>query len=405
MQYESAVKLGTHRAMTREGYLLCTDCPIAAVGGREYLADEAPGVTPGPDGRVRLFRDASQLFAPETVASFEGKPLTLGHPPGTIIGPSEWRSYAVGHVQNVHRGEGAYSDSLLADLIIYEPQAIEAIGSGEAQELSIGFTSRTDEVAPGTAYESEIVGNHVAIVPQGRNGPLVAIRQDAKTLGGSIMGFFKRADADPAGGGAGTDPAAAPDIAQLLTAIQEKLAAFDQRLAALEGAAQAPQAPAADADTDEEKQPAAYAAPAPADEEKKDEETPQAAPTAPAPLTADDVAKIVAQVLQAQTQSAKADAAIITDAAVVAPGLSKETPDLARAALAEYAKTESGARLLAAYGGLAKIKADAAPGVLKAAAIHEMCRQDEAASAGRVRFDAAPARADFFAEAAKLWEN
>lgn len=398
MQYDIAVRLKPHQGGSREGYLVCTDCPIAAVGGREYLPSDAPDMRPGANGKVLVYRDSTELFSPETIASFEGKPVTLGHPPLPLLTPETWKQYAVGHLQNVRRGSPPFADSLLADLHIQDESAVKAVLSGEADELSIGFSSQTDEVAPGIARESHIVGNHVAIVPKGRAGALVAIRQDAKASGG-IMGFFTRKDADPAGGGEGGTTAPADDIAAVLTAIQEKLSAFDTRLAALEKGGAAADA---DPNPDDKKDPPAN----PEDKKDADGAAPDgAAPVAPASgLTAAEVVKIVTEQLKAKDEGVKADAAIVADAAVVAPALDKDTPNLAMSALAEYAKSNSGARLLAAYGGLSKIKADAAPAVLKAAAVHEKCRQDEAASSGLVRHDGASQKSDFFAKAAKLWK-
>ena len=70
-------QIGPHRERTPEGYLLCRDVPISRVGDFEYTPLEA-GIR-GVNGKVILTRSPEALFSPETIASFEGKPVVIGH--------------------------------------------------------------------------------------------------------------------------------------------------------------------------------------------------------------------------------------------------------------------------------------------------------------------------------------
>ena len=154
-----------------EGYLLCLNVPVARTGTQEYLPDEL-GMGSGP-GFVEVQRPESEVFSPETIASFEGMPVTNDHPPdGVDIG--NIRALQKGHAHNVRRGSGEESDLLLADLIITDPVLIDLILDGK-REISCGYTYELHE-ENGTYIQRKIRGNHVAVVDAGRAGPRVSIK-------------------------------------------------------------------------------------------------------------------------------------------------------------------------------------------------------------------------------------
>ena len=73
----------------------------------------------------------------ETVASFEGMPVTNDHPPdGVDI--ENIRRLQRGHAHNIRRGTGTESDLLLADLIITDPGLIRLILDEGKREISCG---------------------------------------------------------------------------------------------------------------------------------------------------------------------------------------------------------------------------------------------------------------------------
>ena len=165
--------------------MICTAVPIARTGEYEYNIAEgmSPGIEPGPDGTIISRREEDEVFAPAALASFEGKPVTLGHPPVDEVTPDDWRQYAVGHVTNVRRGEGDNADKVVADLVISDAAAIEAINGG-LREVSCGYDVTVEQVEPGVERQTRIRGNHVALVDAGRAGPECAIK-DSK--GGVAM--------------------------------------------------------------------------------------------------------------------------------------------------------------------------------------------------------------------------
>lgn len=156
-------KISPLKEKTPEGYLLCRDVPISRVGSFEYSAAEVG--LPNIGCAVQVWRPEEQIFNPETIASFEAKPVVIGH--ARFADPDNWREIAVGTTQNVRRGEGDKSDFLLADLLLTDRKAIEAVESGDLKEVSCGYDADTQETPEGIE-QIGIVGNHVALVVSAR---------------------------------------------------------------------------------------------------------------------------------------------------------------------------------------------------------------------------------------------
>jgi len=173
VDYFLAAQIGLTRSLTPEGYLLCRDVPIGRIGQQEYLAHELGGKIEGDaNGIVKIQRDPEEVFRPETIASFNGKPVIMdAH---QMLDAQTWRGRSVGSVLNPRRSEDGTGDFLLADLMICDQHAIRKITDG-LTEVSCGYTSDYEELAPGLGRQVNIVGNHLAIVERGRCGPACSI--------------------------------------------------------------------------------------------------------------------------------------------------------------------------------------------------------------------------------------
>jgi hypothetical protein len=165
-------QIGPRRSLTPEGFLLCEAVPIARVGVMMYGPDEVP-VEEGPDGVIWISRTADTLFRPETIASFVGKPVVDEHPEDDVT-PDNWMKLTRGITLNVRPGEGEDADVLLADLLITDAQMIRDINAMK-REVSAGYEADYEQTAPGQGDQTEIIGNHVALVERGRCGPRCAI--------------------------------------------------------------------------------------------------------------------------------------------------------------------------------------------------------------------------------------
>lgn len=419
--YDLSYPISPNKALTKEGFLICRNAVIASIGAREYAISETNEVKPNAEGKVFIMRPSDVLFSDDTINSLEGKPVTLGHPPVDSVTGDNWKQYAVGSISHVRKGEGQTAGCLVADLMIFEPKAIEAVFNGIAKELSCGFKSNVIDQGGGIGIETNFIGNHVALVPQGKGGATCSLKDSVITKEDTDMAFFKK-DAAPA------------DVnAQIL----QQLQAMSERLAALEKSAQV-QSPAPATNADEAKQPETNEAqtqtpapenkaaenPAPATEEKKADDDDMN--VAHNPLAGIDPAVLGAAILQALTDAkadkkadekadeckkeeakkdakpeTKLDAAMIRDAADIAPSLAPTTPNLPYAAILEFAKSQQGKSFVDSFGDLSKC--DHAM-VLRACANFK--RSMTQATLATVKHDEAPKKAKSFVEqSAELWNK
>lgn len=167
-------KIGIKRYLTPEGYLYCEDVPIARTGEMIYGANEVP-VSAGTDGLVRISRNADHLFNPSTLASFNGKSIVNDHPEDeTDVTPKNWKQLTVGVVLNPRRGRVDDEDVILADFMVTDETAIADIEAGKV-EVSCGYDAMYLGTTPGRGIQTDIIGNHVALVNRGRCGPRCAI--------------------------------------------------------------------------------------------------------------------------------------------------------------------------------------------------------------------------------------
>lgn len=181
-------QISPHMADTPEGYLICRDVPIARTGEMTYQASEL-GLD-GPDRLVTVYRDPADVFHPDALSSFEGKDITAGHP-AESVGPANHSAYSRGHIQNVRRA----GEFVIADLLVKDASLISDIKNGVVREVSCGYNCVYTPLPDGRYRQTEIRGNHVAVVPRGRAGHEVAIKDSAETAGkgNRIMSKFSEA--------------------------------------------------------------------------------------------------------------------------------------------------------------------------------------------------------------------
>ncbi len=199
-RFYSQGRMGSKRSWTPEGFLVCHDVALARTGTLLYAPGEVP-IDAGKDGVIAITRDPDDVFDPNSMASFEGKPVTNDHPPlGVKVDPNNWRQFAVGDAHNIRRGDGAILDNqcLYGDLMIKDQKAIDDIVSGKV-EVSAGYDAEYEQLEPGRGRQHEIIGNHVALVDKGRCGPTCSIG-DSDTMAkrgntfDRIMAAFKTRD-------------------------------------------------------------------------------------------------------------------------------------------------------------------------------------------------------------------
>jgi uncharacterized protein len=210
----------SRREYTDEGFLRVPG-NVARTGIQDYLASEL-GLDGNPSRLIRVYRPAEEVFAADSLATYNAADMTNNHPKG-LVTAATYKSLAVGVVASAGRQDG---DFVQCDLIIKDAGAIDAINSGKC-ELSAGYTAIYDE-SPGVTPEGEpydyvqreIRINHVAIVDRARAGALARVF-DNKPTGGNNMPVFITNDSGRSIDVA--DPANAQVVADAFDRLQTKL--------------------------------------------------------------------------------------------------------------------------------------------------------------------------------------
>jgi uncharacterized protein len=167
----------TVREFDKDGRLHVKLSNISKATVNPYLGKEIPGFEQlGLDANkvYKLLRDPKELE--KAVSTFNGLPLLIKHKPTTAI--DHQTDLTVGSLGTDAVYEHPY---LKNSLVIWPIDAIEGVEDGEKKELSAGYRY-TPDMTPGT-YEGEtydgvmrnIIGNHVALVSDGRAGPDVVV--------------------------------------------------------------------------------------------------------------------------------------------------------------------------------------------------------------------------------------
>jgi uncharacterized protein len=165
-------QVGRTRFRTPEGYLFCRDVRIASTDPLLYRPHEVPDIEPDK-GMVLMLREPDVLFSQETLDSYQGKDVTMRHP-DRLLNSRTWRMGSVGTVLNPRQGTGDDAKFLVADLLIKDQAAIDAVERGVV-ELSCGYDADRVQVKPGVGRFTRLIGNHVAFLERGRCGPACAI--------------------------------------------------------------------------------------------------------------------------------------------------------------------------------------------------------------------------------------
>lgn len=179
VQRFDSVKVKAH--FDEHGFLV--DRPIVArIGLQVYQT---------PFGERKEFRPASEVFKADSLATYAGKPITVGH---VTVTPENARDVVVGTCSGAGIPNGI---GVEAPLNIYAKDAIESAKKKQTAEISVGYTSididkpgwgsnetgeyifeedlKEDEQPPEgwvkfDALQTNISVNHIALVFKGRAG-------------------------------------------------------------------------------------------------------------------------------------------------------------------------------------------------------------------------------------------
>ena len=193
MQFTDRLALDAPKR-TRDGFL-AVRAKAARAGVYDYLGKEVDpqGTRFNHNDIVKVYRPVSEVFASDSVASFLAKPVTNNHP-NVPVTADNWKD----HARGINMGALRDGEYLAFDLVIMDADLISQVEGGK-RELSNGYSCSLtfgDGITPdGIAFnatQSNIRGNHIAVVDRGRAGS--ECRIDDETAGGNT---FANCDANP----------------------------------------------------------------------------------------------------------------------------------------------------------------------------------------------------------------
>jgi len=173
----------TSMRRTANGYLTGS-VRCARTGVQDYLRTEL-GLE--GDGMIAVYRPEMAVFDKASIATYAGKPITLGHPNGGVVDSANWKKLAIGTVgSNVLRD----GETVVVDFSIMDADAVQGIEAGTRQ-VSMGYTTPMvlqDGIAhDGTPYQAVQTGpiniNHLAVVHVARGGKELRIGDAAINWG------------------------------------------------------------------------------------------------------------------------------------------------------------------------------------------------------------------------------
>lgn len=169
------------RTKDDNGYLIIRDNPIAKAGVFEYLLSELKdNVTEDDDRVVKVYRPFDELV--KIKDTFANKPIKFNH-----VWVGEEDNQADGAISSIISVDKE-NLMLKADLIIYNPELINAIENDNLVELSPGYTGeeeRQEGRFNGEDYEfiqKIVCVNHLAVVDRGRSGRDLKIQDSLELI-------------------------------------------------------------------------------------------------------------------------------------------------------------------------------------------------------------------------------
>lgn len=166
------------RSKDADGRLHVRQCNIGKATVSPYFGREIPGYKSlglHPDKIYHLYRHPDELR--KSVNTFDNMPLLVKHVPVSAETPEQ--ELTVGTTGSECVYEHPYLKNSLA---VWTQEAIDLVESGEQEQLSPAYRY-TPDMTPGTSHDGlrydgvmrNIIGNHVAIVETGRQGPDVVV--------------------------------------------------------------------------------------------------------------------------------------------------------------------------------------------------------------------------------------
>lgn len=175
-EFEYKVRLSPNIEYTKEGYLICRNAIVGNVG--ELLYSERELKWSNSNKAVRVMRKADDIFDEGSLASLEGKPVTILHPEFDVDSKN-YREIGHGTVLTKGRRDGG---NILVDVIFQSEELVDMVApevedefgnivrklNENFRDLSLGYKAKLVQIALDLYKQTDIIYNHLAVVASGR---------------------------------------------------------------------------------------------------------------------------------------------------------------------------------------------------------------------------------------------
>lgn len=165
-QFYTKVQISDNISIEPEtGYMFCRNAILGNVGVQKYLGKEIGLTDSEAEKVIEIRREPEDVFDSNSLASYEGKPITLLHPQEKVKS-TNFKKYIVGAITDKNIRQD--NDNVVTDLVFYDAYTIDKVQKKEFKDLSLGYQARIVQLADGTFKQTEIIINHLALVEEGR---------------------------------------------------------------------------------------------------------------------------------------------------------------------------------------------------------------------------------------------
>lgn len=161
------------------GYIPVSDRPLSKVGVFPYMGSSIGAED--PNKIYMVYRPAEQLSRPETINSFKLVPLIDEH---EMLGKDATAAEKKG-IQGTTGEDIYFKDGVLYGNMKVFSESMKNLIEGGKKELSLGYKCKyifEDGVFEGQKYDAiqtDLLGNHIALVSEGRMGKEVSVVDEA----------------------------------------------------------------------------------------------------------------------------------------------------------------------------------------------------------------------------------
>lgn len=159
-QFHYTIQLSENRFIDNDGALICRNAVLGKAGTQAYRASE---LGYDSDDIVMVHRTEDEVFDETSLSSLQGKTLTIYHPQDDVHVTNMQDTFK-GFVMNVRR----QGNLMIGDIKIINQEAIDLVKNNQMVELSLGYDTKLVKDSEGRIKQTNIIYNHVALVPKGR---------------------------------------------------------------------------------------------------------------------------------------------------------------------------------------------------------------------------------------------